>query len=226
MIVILPGGQLAKPILVEKLNNGLLTLTVDAAVNEEVTVTTGVAPSIEASPGAALTVLSSREIALRAPANLMGAVEIVPGVNQVSEGQAAVPAIRGLARGRTLILIDGSRVTSERRVGPSATFMDPAVVEGIDIARGPGSVAYGSDAFGGIISVRTKRPPRAGTQFSWIADARRRRAGAARRRHDQQGFQPGRRAVFAARPQRGRLRRPGRRGPELGLGRQRVPAPW
>ncbi len=165
VIVILPGGQLAKPVLVEKLNNGLLTLTVDAAVNEEVTVTTGVAPSIEASPGAALTVLSSRDIALRVPGNLMGAVEIVPGVNQVSEGQAAVPAIRGLARGRTLILIDGSRVTSERRVGPSATFMDPAVVEGIDVARGPGSVAYGSDSFGGVISVRTKRPPRAGTQF-------------------------------------------------------------
>ena len=67
--------------------------------------------------------------------------------------------------GARLILIDGSRVTSERRVGPSATFMDPAVVEGIDVARGPGSVAYGSDAFGGVISVRTKRPPRAGTQF-------------------------------------------------------------
>jgi hemoglobin/transferrin/lactoferrin receptor protein len=55
-------------------------------------------------------------------------------------------------------MIDGSRVTSERRVGPSATFLDPSVVEGIDVARGPGSVAYGSDAFGGVISVRTRRP--------------------------------------------------------------------
>jgi outer membrane receptor protein involved in Fe transport len=102
--------------------------------------------------------LSSGEIALRAPANLMQSVENVPGVNQVSEGQAAVPAVRGLARGRTLIMIDGSRVTSERRVGPSATFLDPSIVEGIDVARGPGSVAYGSDAFGGVISVRTRRP--------------------------------------------------------------------
>jgi iron complex outermembrane receptor protein len=68
-----------------------------------------------------------------------------------------VPAVRGLAQGRTLIMIDGARVTSERRVGPSATFLDPSVIEGVDVARGPGSVAYGSDAFGGIISVRTKR---------------------------------------------------------------------
>ena len=52
---------------------------------------------------------------------------------------------------------DGARVTSERRVGPSATFADPASFEGIDVARGPGSVAYGSDALGGVISVRTRR---------------------------------------------------------------------
>src|SRR5690606_34362335 len=84
-------------------------------------------------------------------------VENVAGVNQVSEGHAAVPVVRGLARGRTLILIDGARVTSERRVGPSATFMDPAMLDGVEVARGPGSVAYGSDAFGGVISVRTRR---------------------------------------------------------------------
>ena len=158
VVVVLPGGQLAKPIFVDKLDAAaVLMLKVDAAFTEEVTVS-GVAPSIDASPGSALTLLSSGEIALRAPANLMQSVENVPGVNQVSEGQAAVPAVRGLARGRTLIMIDGSRVTSERRVGPSATFLDPSIVEGIDVARGPGSVAYGSDAFGGVISVRTRRP--------------------------------------------------------------------
>ena len=99
----------------------------------------------------------------------MQALENVAGVNQVSEGQAAVPPIRGLARGRTLILIDGARVSSERRVGPSATFLDPSVIEGVDVSRGPGSVAYGSDAFGGVISVRTRRVAAgiaAGRQFS------------------------------------------------------------
>lgn len=158
VVVIMPGGQLAKPIFVATVDAAaVLMLKVDAAFTEEVTVS-GVAPSIDAAPGSALTLLSAGEISLRAPANLMQSVENVPGVNQVSEGQAAVPAVRGLARGRTLIMIDGSRVTSERRVGPSATFLDPSVVEGIDVARGPGSVAYGSDAFGGVISVRTRRP--------------------------------------------------------------------
>jgi hemoglobin/transferrin/lactoferrin receptor protein len=95
----------------------------------------------------------------------MQAIETVPGVNQVSEGQAAVPAVRGLARGRTLLLIDGSRVSSERRVGPSATFIDPSVIDTVDVARGAGSVAYGSDAFGGVISIRTRRPGFTGTAF-------------------------------------------------------------
>ena len=47
-------------------------------------------------------------------------------------------------------------MTSERRVGP-AEIPRPVMVEGIDVARGPGSVAYGSDAIGGVISVRTRR---------------------------------------------------------------------
>ena len=35
--------------------------------------------------------------------------------------------------------------------------MDPSGHRSVDVARGPGSVAYGSDAFGGVISVRTRR---------------------------------------------------------------------
>ena len=167
IIVILPDGRVGRPVSVSTVDPAaILTVSVQAAVTEEVTVTSGVAPSIDTTPGAAMTMLSSRELQQRAPANLMQAVENVPGVSAVSEGQAAVPAVRGLARGRTLILIDGSRVTSERRVGPSATFMDPSVAESVDVARGPGSVAYGSDAFGGVISVRTKRPAYVGTSVT------------------------------------------------------------
>lgn len=167
IVVILPDGRVGRPVSVNAVDPAaVLTVSLDAAVTEEVTVTSGVAPSIDTTPGAAMTMLSSRELQQRAPANLMQAVENVPGVSAVSEGQAAVPAVRGLARGRTLILIDGSRVTSERRVGPSATFMDPSVAESVDVARGPGSVAYGSDAFGGVISVRTRRPPYVGTSVT------------------------------------------------------------
>ena len=159
ILVIDAAGNYSKPVLISEVSaEADVIVTVSPLVSESVMVS-GSAPSIESTPAAGTTSISGRDVAVRQPANLMQAIENVAGVNQVSEGQAAVPAIRGLARGRTLIMIDGARVSSERRVGPSATFLDPALVEGIDVSRGPGSVAYGSDAFGGVISVRTRRVP-------------------------------------------------------------------
>ncbi len=157
VLIVAPGGLFLKPILVERLEAGqTLVLTVESLVSERVTVS-GAAPDIEATPSAATASLSQAEMQTRLPSNLVQALENVAGVNQVSEGQAAVPALRGLSGGRTLILIDGARVNSERRAGSSATFLDPEILEGVDVARGPGSVAYGSDAFGGVIAVTTRK---------------------------------------------------------------------
>ena len=47
-------------------------------------------------------------------------------------------------------------MSSERRAGPGATYLDPFILGGVEVSRGPGSVAYGSDAFGGVISARTR----------------------------------------------------------------------
>jgi len=157
ILVVAPGGVFMKPVLVSALDPAApLTITVQTLVSERVTVS-GAAPDIEATPASAKTSLSQAEIQTRLPSNLVQALENVAGVNQVSEGQAAVPAVRGLSGGRTLLLIDGARVNSERRVGPSATYLDPDLLEGVEVARGPGSVAYGSDAFGGVIAVTTRR---------------------------------------------------------------------
>jgi outer membrane receptor protein involved in Fe transport len=158
VLVILAGERFTKPVLVEQIPpDGVIEIRISPLVDETVTVTAGTAPDIEATMANATALLPAQEIQSRQPANLVQALETVAGVSTVSEGHAAVPAIRGLARGRTLILLDGARVTSDRRVGPSATFLDPFVLDGVEIARGPGSVAYGSDAFGGVIYARTRR---------------------------------------------------------------------
>lgn len=158
VLVILPGGRFMKPVLVDRLPaSGTLDIHVEGLMNESITVAAGAAPSIEATPASGTTMLTGGEIAARAPANIAQALENVPGVSSVSEGQAAVPTIRGFSGGRTLILIDGARVTSERRAGASATFLDPFSLDSVEVSRGPGSVAYGSDAFGGVISARTRR---------------------------------------------------------------------
>lgn len=156
VFVVLPGGRYMRPVRVETMpESGLVTIEVGPLVSESVTVT-GAAPTIESTPAAGTALVPRADLELRQPANLMQALESVAGVSQVSEGQAAVPAVRGLARGRTLFLLDGARVTSERRVGASATFLDPFTLDAVEVSRGPGSVAYGSDAFGGVISARTR----------------------------------------------------------------------
>jgi outer membrane receptor protein involved in Fe transport len=156
VIAVLPDGRVAGPIRVAALD-GALTLTVDAAVSETVTVL-GAAPTIDAAPAASTTLLASTDLELRHAQTLSQALDVVPGVSTISEGQAAVPTIRGLARGRTLILVDGTRASTERRAGANASFLDPGAVRTIEVARGPGSVAYGSDAFGGVIAARTRGP--------------------------------------------------------------------
>src|SRR5688500_20237821 len=130
------AGAYSRPSLIESFDaTSELRVTVTPLLNESVTVS-GSAPSNESTPGSGTTSLSGRDVAVRQPSNLMQAIENVAGVSQVSEGQAAVPAIRGLARGRTLILIDGARVSSERRAGPSATYLDPSLSRGGGVARG------------------------------------------------------------------------------------------
>jgi outer membrane receptor protein involved in Fe transport len=158
VLVVLPGGRYATPIRVDVVPDGPLVLEVEWQLQESVTVTAGAAPSVEGAPASGVTLLPAGDLSSRAPESLAQTVENVAGASSVSEGHAAVPAVRGLSAGRTLILIDGARVTAERRVGPSATYVDPAgVLEAVEVSRGPGAVAYGSDAFGGVIQMRTRR---------------------------------------------------------------------
>jgi outer membrane receptor protein involved in Fe transport len=159
IIVVLADGRVAQPIRLAASPSGTdVVLTADPAVAEGMTVA-GVAPTIDSSPGSSLTLLPTGDLEMRHPATMSQSLENVPGVGVISDGgQGSVPAIRGLARGRSLILVDGSRVSTERRAGANASFVDPATASTIEVARGPGSVAYGSDAFGGVIAVRTRAP--------------------------------------------------------------------
>ena len=94
VLVVAPGGMFMKPILVERLGaTQPLVLTVESLVSERITVS-GAAPDIEATPTAATASLSQGEIQTRVPSNLVQALENVAGVNQVSEGQAAVRGCR------------------------------------------------------------------------------------------------------------------------------------
>ncbi len=159
VLVVLASGQAMAPLPVEALPaEGPLVLKVLPSVIETVTVTMGTAPHIEAAPASALTTVGREDIEQRHTLRLADLLENIPGTGRLEEGHSVVPSLRGLARGRTLILLDGARISAERRAGPSASYLDPFFLESLEVARGPGSVAYGSDALGGVIDARTRRP--------------------------------------------------------------------
>ncbi len=159
LIAIGPGGQVSPPVRIDGLPaSGALEVTLATTFRETITVATGVAAELEAPPAAALLTIAQENLEQRRPERLVDALDGVAGVVKSDESLAGVPSLRGLARGRTLILLDGARITAERRAGASATFLDPFTLGSIEVARGAGSVAYGSDAFGGVIHARPRDP--------------------------------------------------------------------
>lgn len=133
-------------------------ITLAPAHQESITVVSGVAPNIEAPPAAASALIAREDLEVRAPATVADAIASVPGASSSDAGPTAVPSIRGLARGRTLLLLDGARVSTERRAGASAGFVDPFSLGSVELARGAGGVGYGSDAFGGVIELQSRYP--------------------------------------------------------------------
>ena len=159
VLVVLPGDRYTTPVFVESFGAEELQIRVEAlALHESVTITSGAVPHTEATPGNAPAVISGEAIRVRQAPRLTDVLEAVPGGSRGSDLHAGVPSIRGLSRGRTVLLLDGARVTSERRAGASASFLDPFFLETVEVVRGPSSVSYGSDAFGGVIHARTRRP--------------------------------------------------------------------
>ncbi|MGZ8559357.1 MAG: TonB-dependent receptor plug domain-containing protein [Chitinophagaceae bacterium] len=69
--------------------------------------------------------------------------------------------IRGVTGNQTLILVDGIRLNNSTfRYGPNQYLntIDPYTIKKIEIAKGTGSVQYGSDAIGGVINMLTREP--------------------------------------------------------------------
>ena len=163
LLVSRSDGVALKPVTIESIPEiGPLVVTVRTA-GETLTVVSGVIPDLEVPPAVATTIIGGSDLEERRPTRLTQALENVPGTGRTGDGHAVVPGLRGLPKHRTLMVLDDARVSTERRAGPSATYLNPVTVEEVEVVRGPGSVAYGSDALGGIIRARSRMPgPNAG----------------------------------------------------------------
>lgn len=71
------------------------------------------------------------------------------------------PFVRGVTGNQTLILVDGIRLNNSTfRYGPNQYLntIDPYTINKIEVAKGTGSVQYGTDAIGGVINLITTTP--------------------------------------------------------------------
>jgi hemoglobin/transferrin/lactoferrin receptor protein len=109
-----------------------------------------------------ITSISAKEVAIQNPqttADLLGSSgEVFIQKSQLGGGS---PMIRGFATNRVLLVVDGIRMnTAIFRSGnlQNVISLDPYAIAKTEIFFGPGSVIYGSDAIGGVMSFQTLKP--------------------------------------------------------------------
>lgn len=104
-----------------------------------------------------VTVVDRAEIERRQAGDLADLLFAIPGVSstQGPRPEAMVPNIRGLGEGRVVMRIDGARQNMAIR-HRAHTLLDPALLQRVEVLRGPASTLYGSGATGGVILFETR----------------------------------------------------------------------
>lgn len=110
-------------------------------------------------------VLSRADVERSGASDLAGVLTTAAGV-QVEGGvpSGAGVLLQGLGGRRVLVLLDGQPMVGRINGNLDLSRVPSALVERIEIVRGPQSTLYGSEAMGGVINVITRRPPGRGSR--------------------------------------------------------------
>lgn len=157
LAAVCPAASAAEPVAA----GGLADTTRPAALLEEFVVTgSRYAREIYRSPQSLslVTLARLRQQLAGVPGD---ALALVPGVSSSRDSPwAQQPVLRGLSGQRVLVLVDGVPMNNVRGRGPQPSLVGTEQIERIEVVRGPSSVAYGSDALGGVINIITREPSR------------------------------------------------------------------
>ena len=114
---------------------------------------------------ATVSVYGREAIERRVARDIQDLVRFEPGVSVGGTGSRFGLegfTIRGVGGNRVLTMIDGIRMPEEFSFGPFLSarrdFVDIDQVSRVEIARGPVSTLYGSDALGGVVAITTRAP--------------------------------------------------------------------
>ena len=135
---------------------------IETEMEETVVTATRTPVSIKDAPGA-ITVITADQLKDIPSNDILDMVRETAGITLIGRGVGGrtVISIRGLESRQTLILVDGNRVAaSDATFGHSdfeTNWIPLEAIERIEVARGPLSALYGSEAMGGVINIITKK---------------------------------------------------------------------
>jgi iron complex outermembrane recepter protein len=133
---------------------------------EEVVVTGSLLAIDGAHAPTPVTVVTSEQLALAAPATLTEGLLQLPlfkgspsaqsqGTGTTGNNGASYLNLRGLGTQRTLVLLDGRRVVSATSAGSvDVEELPEALISQVEVVTGGASAAYGSDAVAGVVNFR------------------------------------------------------------------------
>lgn len=126
---------------------------------DEVKVTAGRVEQELMDVNMSVSVITQEEIRHSSARNVGELLEDIPGVRINNDGGQGMKRIkiRGEDAFRTLVMIDGQKVSEHKSMSGSPMLIDPSMIERIEVIKGPASVLYGSDAIGGAINIITKK---------------------------------------------------------------------
>ena len=106
-----------------------------------------------------VTVMTADEVRKSGARTVGELLEDVPGVQIQNDGSQGLKrvSIRGEDAFRTLVLIDGQKISEQKSMSGSPMLIDASRIERIEVIKGPASVLYGSDAIGGVVNIITKK---------------------------------------------------------------------
>ena len=122
---------------------------------------------------ARISVITREEIERSQAPDLLELLRLEAGVDSTRSGgpggQTSV-FLRGSNSNHVLVLIDGVRVAASGTGAFTWEILDPALIERIEIVRGPRAARWGSDAIGGVIQIFTLRPDTASARVRFGSD--------------------------------------------------------
>lgn len=126
---------------------------------DEVKVTAGRVEQELMDVNMSVSVITQEEIRHSKARNIGELLENVAGVRIMNDGSQGMKRvqIRGEDAFRTVVMIDGQRISEHKSMSGAPMLIDPSMVERIEVIKGPASVLYGSDAIGGAINIITKK---------------------------------------------------------------------